>query len=177
MEEDLKPENGGEKPPEGQPQNSGSIEGQPQNTSPSPKIYGTPYEPPRGTFYEDSPYFNPQGVREEKPVHGKPIAIAAFVLAVVAFICFGSAATALLEMDFFANYYVMAEDELWGVAVGLAGFALAPAAVGGVLSVFAHVSAAQNVKEGNPVKFIRVFAILASVLAGVSILGSLIILL
>lgn len=163
-------------PPEGNPHD---------NNSP----YGDPFEPNGGRPpYQRPPYQQPPyqpPVQPSIPTKGKGFAIAAFALAVAAFIFFLSGVYVLIELgaaellaDELSNsttlYYVEDAEVLKLSAKVLFVMSIIPALVSIVLVIFAYDRHYQNVRNGVRAKFVLVFAIIATVLAAVSLLISLI---
>lgn len=164
-------ENGGNwnYPPEGNPQNNNSPYGDPFD---SQGDYRPPYQPP---------------VQPSQPTKGKGFAIAAFALAIAAFIFFLAGVYELIELgtaellaDEWTNsstiYYVDPEyaEVLKIASKVLFVMSIIPALVSIVLVIFAYDRHFQNVRNGVRAKYVLVFSIIATVLAVVSLLISLI---
>ena len=143
---------------------------------------GDPGDPFGGQPQNVPPYSQP--APNPAPVKGKTFAILAFVFAMVAFVFFLTAAALKVELaslealaESMTNsttyYYVENADQVKAMIRVVAIISILFAPVSDILVVFAYIGHSQNVKNGNPVKFIKIFAILATVFANLSLVVSL----
>lgn len=119
------------------------------------------------------------------PTKGKPFAIIAFVFAMVAMVAFSTATLLVFEVEAaqaFADmnsnssvhYYVVNAEEVLAMAGFFSIVSIIFALVSDILVIFAYIGHAQNVKNGVRAKYILVFAIIATVVANLSLFISLI---
>ena len=176
--------------PYGTPNNSpyGAPGGSPYGT-PNNSPYGAPNTPPPYNTEQQPPAGAPNGVdsllRAAPPTFkGKPFAIVAFVLGIVAFVFLMSALVEWFEIasaqayvenasSSYMEYYIINEEELLMTMQACFILSIIAAVASDVFVVFAYLGHSANVKNGTPAKFILVFAIIATAVANISLITSL----
>ena len=130
----------------------------------------------------------PAPAQAPQQVKGKPFAIVAFVFGLLALLFLASAFFTKIELDTAlrlahdmsnstTQYTILNEDILRLTIKVLLVMSIIAAAVSDALVAGAYVGHSKNVKNGNPVKFVLVFAVVATVAANLGLIISLIVLL
>ncbi len=168
------------------PQYGAPYQSAPNYGAPQQPYHNAPYGAPQYTPqqpYQSAPPAAPSQVRA--PIKGKPFAIVAFVFGIIAFIFFMSAVSTDVELELAQEladrmteastdyyYYVENVDVLKMTIIVCCVFSIIAALVSDILVIFAYLGHAKNVKNGNPAKFVLVFAIIATVLANIALISS-----
>lgn len=125
-------------------------------------------------------YQQPYGHPSRVEISGKKPAIIAFIFAMVAFVFLGSAfllATELAALEAYAEsmtnastYYYVANADIIEMSVAVSAvIAIMAAITSDILVIFAYVGHAKNVRNNVKAKFVLVFAIIATVVANLSL--------